>query len=162
KEPCQTASDCQFNEYCSGVSTGLSCGHDKCTTGGALVSGCDSCLSQICAVGSSCCGNSTCAHGECTAGDKLDSGRPCCGGQVCAVDPECCTTTWSDACVAYAQTICNTCTCGTGETFSGGHCYIVGSSAKKFSNVRSDCTSRGANWDLAEIGSASENAFLKG
>lgn len=162
KEPCQSGADCQFDQQCTAVSTGLSCGHDKCVTGSALLSACDSCVSQICAVDSSCCGDSTCAHDVCTAGVKLDSACNTCAGQVCAAHSECCSTTWTDQCVGYAQTICNTCKCATGQTFNGGHCYSVASTAKKFSKARPDCTGKGLGWDLAEIESAGENTFLKG
>ncbi len=34
------------------------CSHDKCTSGGKLVSSCDSCVSQVCAQDSFCCSNS--------------------------------------------------------------------------------------------------------
>src|SRR5262249_3108027 len=34
------------------------CSHDKCTTGNALVSGCDPCVTQICAADPFCCMNS--------------------------------------------------------------------------------------------------------
>jgi hypothetical protein len=161
KEPCQTGSDCQFNHQCTAVSTGLSCAHDKCVTGSSLLSACDSCVAQVCAVDSSCCGDSTCAHDVCTSGVKLDSACNSCAGQVCTAHPECCTTTWTDQCVGYAQTICNTCKCAAGETFNGGHCYSVASSAKKFSNARGDCTGKGLGWDLAEVGSSSENTFVQ-
>lgn len=36
---------------------GGSCAHDKCTTGTKLVSGCDPCVTQICAADSYCCNN---------------------------------------------------------------------------------------------------------
>jgi hypothetical protein len=47
----EVASVCGQNT-CSG---GSSCAHDMCSTGGKLASGCDSCVTQICAKDSFCC-----------------------------------------------------------------------------------------------------------
>jgi hypothetical protein len=54
KEPCSTASDCQFNEYCQDPTSGT-CEHSQCETGGALKPGCDPCVTEICAVDPTCC-----------------------------------------------------------------------------------------------------------
>ncbi|MBK9265758.1 MAG: hypothetical protein IPM54_38970 [Polyangiaceae bacterium] len=77
---------------CNGtVDNGCGCAHDKCTTGVAMQSGCDPCVTQICAADPYCCNNSwdsacvqevrticnslvcleaagTCAHSPCTVG----------------------------------------------------------------------------------------------
>ncbi len=102
------------------------CAHDKCATGVALTSGCDPCVTQICAVDSYCCTSSwdsvcvdevlsvcglscaggACAHDKCVTGVALTSGCDPCVTQVCAVDDFCCNTDWDSICVDEVLSVC--------------------------------------------------------
>jgi hypothetical protein len=115
------------------ASAELSCHHDKCTTGSALVSTSSACISSICAVDSFCCtsgwdgfciqevrticGSLTCAESEgscthplCTPGTAqlsgCDSGTANCAASICATDAYCCTTAWDSICVSEVASIC--------------------------------------------------------
>src|SRR5205823_12231059 len=76
-----------------GQSCTKQCAHDECKTGTNLTSGCDACVTQICAADAYCCSTSwdrlcvnevgsicgkscgaTCAHAICTCGTKLATG----------------------------------------------------------------------------------------
>ena len=108
KNPCYTASDCQFNEYCGNPATGVTCTHDKCAQGTPLKGSCDPCVAQICAkaVNASCCASATCAHDICAVGTQLASGCDPCVASICATNPLCCSSAWSAACVGLVATKC--------------------------------------------------------
>jgi hypothetical protein len=107
--------------------------HDKCTTGSALSSASDACVSSICAVDSFCCSNAwdslcvsevrtvcgsltcseasgSCSHTLCSTGaalvDSCDSAKEDCVSSICAVDPFCCSTAWDGICVAEVESVC--------------------------------------------------------
>jgi hypothetical protein len=109
-----------------GKSCTTQCAHDECKTGTNLATGCDACVTQICAVDSYCCstawdrlcvnevgsvcgkscsGNS-CAHAICTAGGNLANGCDPCVTQICTVDSYCCTTAWDSICVGEVASVC--------------------------------------------------------
>jgi Zn-dependent metalloprotease len=105
-----------------------SCTHPICTSGGPLVSGCDPCVTKICASDSYCCttawdgicvnevasicGQSCappppmCTHPLCTPGEKLTSTCDPCVTKICAQDAYCCSTSWDRVCVNEVGTIC--------------------------------------------------------
>ena len=91
-----------------------------------LATGCDACVTEICAVDSYCCstawdrlcvnevgsvcgkscsGNS-CAHAICTSGGNLANGCDPCVTQICTVDSYCCTTAWDSICVGEVASVC--------------------------------------------------------
>ena len=97
------------------------------STGGTLTSGCDACVTQICATDSYCCntawdrlcvnevgtvcgkscgGGSTCAHPICSTGSQLASGCDPCATKICASDSYCCSTAWDSVCVSEVGSIC--------------------------------------------------------
>jgi len=110
------------------IASAQTCSHDLCTSGSKLTSGCDPCVTQICAADSYCCttawssvcvaevssicgentcsGGGSCAHAICSTGGKLASGCDSCVTQICAKDSFCCTSNWDSACVAEVGTIC--------------------------------------------------------
>jgi hypothetical protein len=121
--------DGQADEGCSVGS----CSHDKCVTGGPLLSSCNSCVGQICASDPFCCNTGwdsicvgevrticnslvcpeaqgSCSHSLCTAGGVLVSGcdasQANCVSAVCAVDPWCCNNGWDSICVGEVATVC--------------------------------------------------------
>jgi hypothetical protein len=128
-----------LDNNCNGiVDDGCPCAHSKCTTGVALVAGCDPCVEQICASMPSCCStnwtsscvnavqtickcgncNWGCTHTLCETGGPLTSGcDPGCVADVCAVDPYCCNNGWDNICRARA---------GTGQQFPQPTGYIAG------------------------------------
>jgi hypothetical protein len=115
---------------CNGVvdDCAVGCSHDKCTTGIALVNGCDPCVSQICGVDPFCCNNSWdsicvgevtsvcglpcmgggCSHPICQTGVALVSGCDAqgCVSTICSVDPFCCNNSWDSICVGEVTTEC--------------------------------------------------------
>jgi hypothetical protein len=112
------------------------CAHGTCQTGGALVSGCDPCVTSVCQhdpyccqsgwdslcvaevgqyCGASCSTAATCSHPAYTTGTKLGASCSSCTSAVCAADPYCCNTAWDSLCVselsqyaALAHPICST------------------------------------------------------
>lgn len=116
-----------------GGGTGGSCSHDKCSSGSALTSSCNSVVSTVCASDSYCCttswdslcvkenrtiglslacseSNGSCTHSLCTTGAKLtnkcDSAKANCVVKICAADSYCCNTGWDSTCVAEVASIC--------------------------------------------------------
>lgn len=116
-----------------GVGGGGACAHDKCSTGTALVSGCNSVVTSVCASDPYCCttswdsvcvsenrtigkslkcseANGTCAHNMCSTGTKLtnncDSAKANCVATICAADPYCCNTSWDSVCVGQVASKC--------------------------------------------------------
>jgi vibriolysin len=112
---------------------GGTCSHDKCSTGTALTSSCNSVVSAVCASDSYCCTTSwdstciaegrtigkslkcseatgSCGHSLCTTGTKLtnscDSAKANCVSKICAADSYCCNSTWDSTCVAEVASIC--------------------------------------------------------
>ena len=113
---------------------GGNCSHDLCTTGGALSSGCDTCVTQICGQDSYCCttawdsicvgevqsicgqstcsggggggGGGNCSHPICSTGKKLTSGCDPCVTDICSQDSYCCSTKWDSICVGEVGSIC--------------------------------------------------------
>lgn len=117
----------------SGGGGGGTCGHDKCSTGTALTSSCNSVVTSVCASDAYCCttswdstcvaeartigkslkcseANGTCSHSLCTSGTKLtnscDSAKANCVATICAADPYCCNTQWDSICVGYVASKC--------------------------------------------------------
>ena len=109
KNPCYTASDCQFNRFCGNPATNPACSHDKCAPGAPLIASCDTCVQQICAkpANAACCASATCGHDLCTVGTKLTNGCDPCVTSICATMPSCCTTAWTAACAAAVTTTCS-------------------------------------------------------
>jgi hypothetical protein len=108
-----------------GQSCTLKCAHDECKTGTNLTSGCDACVTQICAADAYCCSTSwdrlcvnevgsicgkscgaTCAHAICTVGTKLATGCDPCVTQICTVDSYCCANSWDSICVGEVASVC--------------------------------------------------------
>ena len=109
-----------------GKSCTTQCAHDECKTGTNLQTGCDACVTQICAVDSYCCSTawdrlcvnevgsvcgksctgSTCAHAICATGGNLTSSCDPCATKICAVDSYCCTTAWDSICVGEVGSVC--------------------------------------------------------
>jgi len=109
------------------------CAHDKCIAGGKLTSGCDACVTQICAADPYCCSTQwdsqcvsevnsicglscaaqpvACAHSVCTTGTKLANGCNTCVSTVCAQDAYCCNSQWDGQCVSEAKAWCPAGTC---------------------------------------------------
>ncbi|NUQ75481.1 MAG: VWA domain-containing protein [Polyangiaceae bacterium] len=107
-EPCDHGNDCQFDHYCYDPTSG-SCSHSKCSVGAPLVSGCDPCVTSICAVDPTCCSNSFgggCAHSPCSTGGKLSKFCDNCVQAICNADPYCCNTQWDSICVNEVASIC--------------------------------------------------------
>jgi hypothetical protein len=117
-----------LDDDCNGaVDDNCGCSHGLCATGAALVTECDPCVTQICAVDPFCCNNSwdnacvnqvetvcdqadcvspACAHLVCTIGTLLTSGCHPCVTTICGVDPFCCNNSWDAACVNQVGTLC--------------------------------------------------------
>lgn len=112
---------------CNGTVDDGCCAHGICTQGGALASGCDPCVTTVCANDPFCCATawdgicvsevmtecgslacSTCAHSMCVTGGALvnncDGGA--CVAAVCANDAFCCTSGWDNFCVGEVATYC--------------------------------------------------------
>ena len=111
------------------------CAHDKCAVGAKLTSGCDPCVTQICAADAYCCNNSwdsqcvgevasicgatcgappppaSCTHSKCTVGAKLVSGCDPCVTQICAADAYCCNSSWDSVCVGEVASVCGISPC---------------------------------------------------
>lgn len=112
---------------------GGTCSHDKCSTGTALTSSCNTVVSAVCASDAYCCttswdstcvaeartigkslkcseANGTCAHNLCATGTKLtnscDSAKANCVAKICAADSYCCSTSWDSVCVSRVATNC--------------------------------------------------------
>ncbi len=173
-EPCHSAYDCQFNEYCQYPNSGT-CGHGMCSTGAALTTACDntatttkSCVKMICDIDPTCCTATSCAHSLCQTGTNLTSGcgatvnEEDCTTAICASRPACCSGTWDSTCVEMVNSVCKPanqaqCDCNSGETSNGGHCYKYVSTATKWASA-----SCGTGWYLAHISSDSENTAVSG
>jgi hypothetical protein len=101
------------------------CAHNKCTQGGPLTSGCESCVTTVCSIDSYCCSTawdttcvyevddycgfglcSTCAHDECVTGSPLTTTCDACAAAICADDPFCCQLSWDSTCVSEKTTYC--------------------------------------------------------
>lgn len=164
QEPCQVASDCQFNSLCSDPSLG-SCSHSVCSTGAALVPGCNRCADAVCAVDPDCCGSQPeCSHDPCDPqGAPLDASCDPCVTAVCAAHPECCDSagTWNAACVSYIATECaplgQSCGCPAGSEELNGKCYSLQRTGQSANTAASACIQLGTDWHLADIESEEEN-----
>jgi hypothetical protein len=108
KNPCFTAADCQFNQYCGNPATDPSCGHNKCAPGAPLKSSCDPCVAQICAkaANAACCAGASCGHALCSTGAALASACDPCVTKICMAKPSCCTTTWDATCTSMVASTC--------------------------------------------------------
>ena len=120
---CPSGQTCTADGQCQGTVT---CAHDECKVGTNLTSGCDACVTSICAVDSYCCstawdrlcvnevgsvcgkscGGSTCAHPMCSTGANLANGCDPCVTKICATDSYCCSTAWDSICVGEVGSIC--------------------------------------------------------
>jgi hypothetical protein len=120
---CSSGATCNSSGACVG---GGSCSHAICSTGAKLTSGCDMCVTSICAQDSYCCstswdsicvgevssickqscGSSGCAHSKCSTGAKLTSGCDACVTKICSQDSYCCSTKWDSICVGEVASIC--------------------------------------------------------
>lgn len=54
-ELCETGDPSPPAECSSGMSAGMKCAHDLCTTGSALTNGCDACVTKVCTARPACC-----------------------------------------------------------------------------------------------------------
>jgi hypothetical protein len=117
-------------QYCNGLCGGgpTMCAHDPCSTGDALESGCDPCVTAVCNADSECCNpngsfgwdeycvsaaengvmnsacdGTCCAHDPCSQGVGLTETCSSCSASVCGADPYCCTNTWDTYCVSAAE-----------------------------------------------------------
>ncbi len=138
---------CAFDSYCCQVQwdgicvdeaqqscnlscQGGTCDHDRCQSGGPLMTTCDPCVGDICAADPFCCNNGwdsicvaevatvcglscmmpppppPCAHALCDPGDILDPACDPCAQSVCDADPYCCTGQWDRVCVREVETVC--------------------------------------------------------
>ncbi len=165
QEPCQVASDCQFNSSCIDPSLG-SCSHSVCSTGDALVPGCNRCADEVCAVAPECCGSQpACSHDPCDPqGAPLDANCDPCVAAVCAAHPECCDLSggsWNAACVSYIASECaplgQSCGCPPGSEELNGTCYSLQRKSLDFNTAASACITLGSDWHLTEIESPEEN-----
>jgi hypothetical protein len=119
KEPCTSANDCQFDQYCNLPVTNGSL-HDKCATGVALTTtpaapsvNNDPCVDKICSLYPNCCSTGTtgtCSHNRCVTGTPLVPACDLCVTAICAVHPQCCGllggTAWDATCVSEVTSIC--------------------------------------------------------
>jgi hypothetical protein len=117
-------------------SGGGTCAHSDCTSGTKLTSGCDPCVTKICAADPYCCntkwdsvcvgevssvcgascsgggdggtdgGTNNCSHAICKSGKKLTKSCDPCVTKVCTSDPYCCSTLWDNICVGEVGSIC--------------------------------------------------------
>ena len=117
---------------CDGGGGGGNC-HDQCTTGEAMDSSCNACVSSICNNDPFCCqtswdqtcvdevadfcdgecGGGGCSHDECSQGGPLEASCSTCATDVCNEDAFCCSTDWDATCVGEADTICGICDGGS-------------------------------------------------
>lgn len=56
-----------------------------------------------------------CSHSKCTTGAALNASCDRCVAQICADTPSCCSTSWTAACVAKVDTVCDA-VCGATES----------------------------------------------
>ena len=126
---CTTAWDSicvgEVGSVCGKTCGGPTCAHDECKVGANLDSGCDACVTSICAVDAYCCSTSwdrlcvnevgsvcgkscgsTCSHAICTTGSNLTNGCDPCVTKICATDSYCCSTAWDSICVGEVGSIC--------------------------------------------------------
>jgi hypothetical protein len=109
QEPCSTAEDCQFDQYCDNPSS-VGCDHHPCATGtltmmasppvgvsGAtgLNASCSPCVEKICNADPTCCNTDypgPCLHDVCTVGAPLKKTCDPCAAAICAPGkaPGCC------------------------------------------------------------------------
>ena len=102
------------------------CEHDICEFGPGMVSGCDPCVTEVCAVDPFCCQfdwddscvekvmtvcedwicTAACSHNLCEIGEPLDSTCTFCAAKVCFNDPSCCADSWDASCVFDVQQDC--------------------------------------------------------
>lgn len=104
---------------------GGTCSHPLCSTGVALISGCDPCVTSICQVDPFCCTTSwdsvcvgevgsvcgmscsgSCVHDKCVTGAALTSGCDPCVTSICQVDSFCCSNSWDSVCVGEVGSVC--------------------------------------------------------
>ncbi len=166
QEPCQVASDCQFNTACHDPAPG-SCSHSVCDSGDVLDTNCNRCATAVCAEEPNCCAQApTCAHDPCVVGSgaPLDPACDTCVAAVCAEHPECCdqmTGSWNDVCVSYVATECEplgqSCGCPAGGVLEAGACYLAGKVPLDWGGARSFCDAVGPGWKLLEVGDQREN-----
>ncbi len=110
---------------------GSACTHDICQSGTALQSGCDACVTTICAADPFCCTNTwdlacveqvrtrcgqqcpgnTCSHSPCSTGLPLQFNCSACVSAVCAEDPFCCAVDWDILCIDLVDTECSPTIC---------------------------------------------------
>jgi hypothetical protein len=117
-----------LDDDCNGsTDDGCGCPHDLCTTGAAMVSGCDPCVTQVCAADDFCCNNSwdgicvdevaeicglalcvdaSCAHLVCVTGAALASNCHPCVSTICSADAFCCNNSWDGICVSEVGELC--------------------------------------------------------
>jgi hypothetical protein len=167
-EPCSDGNDCQFNQYCSHPITAAACTHSKCEAGGALVSGCDSCVTDICADMPECCAPSanTCSHDLCQVGGYLKAGCSTAVDVVCAAKSSCCSKkgAWDSGCVDLAVSAAGvSCPCKSSEITSPdkSRCYTLDTTSQTWSAARSKCQAHGASWDLSTVNDSDEQSFVE-
>lgn len=136
REPCTTAEDCQFDQFCDNPS-GLSCSHHPCATGTGnlyttidigLTSSCSPCVQKICDQDPSCCLEDyagACDHNPCLQGNALKKdceGALGCVNSVCNSRPGCCQVNCNDYapnqnafCATLTGVATSQCSPGTGD-----------------------------------------------
>jgi hypothetical protein len=167
-EPCSDGSDCQFNQYCSQPITADACSHSKCQAGGALVSGCDSCVTDICVAKPECCAlpADTCAHDVCQVGGYLKAGCSLAVDAVCAEKASCCSKkgAWDSGCVDLAVSKGGlSCPCKSSEITSPdkSRCYYLNTTNQTWADAQTLCKARGASWNLSTVGDGTEQSFVE-
>ena len=151
-EPCTTAEDCQFDQFCDNPARGA-CAHHPCAAGTGLFSTCSPCVQKICDADPSCClaeYGGSCLHDPCTAGAPLDPATcgDACVTSICAAQPGCCVPN----CTTNAQCLSGTCDmgtqrctctssaqCATGSSCSAGRCVSYWNASSCVAAVSTIC-----------------------
>ncbi|MCC6553232.1 MAG: VWA domain-containing protein, partial [Polyangiaceae bacterium] len=155
QEPCSTAEDCQFDQYC-GNPSGVACSHHPCAPGAGLFASCSPCVQKICDEDPTCClvdYAGTCLHDPCAQGSALKASCDPCVASICAARPGCCeplcTTTAECQALVGPTSTCNAqgrCSCGaaigvcpTGASCTSGRCVPFWGSGSCVSQVPALC-----------------------
>ena len=158
-EPCSTAEDCQFDQYCQEGSA-VGCAHHPCAEGNSnspsasnagLFEECSPCVQKVCDSNPSCCISTypgPCEHDVCVAGSPLKASCDPCVAAICAARPGCCAYTCANdaECVTRigAGSVCNfggQCTTNSSNT--------CGAAANGYTNSSGVCI---ANWTNSGFG----------
>lgn len=169
QEPCSTAEDCQFDQYCDNPSS-IACDHHPCATGTSQTLGmppeavpgatglnatCSPCVQKICDADPTCCTEEypgPCEHDPCLRGSPLKPTCDACVAAVCApgVAPGCCEpmcTTGADCtaigmpavCNAQGRCACNAGSCPVGASCNSGFCVPSWGKANCVNKIAAAC-----------------------